>query len=204
MHLAQINTLRFGCLGAAAGLHFATLDAARAACPNAIAVFLDDGSDAADGTPVNTDPYRPPKPVTAAGGYVVRAGAAGPEVLLIERRGAWDLPKGKLDDGESVEACAVREVQEEVGIEVLRVVRPLGTTIHGYPERDVYRVKTTHWFLMATPERTFTPQAEEDITAVAWVPWAEAGARLGFESLRRHHAAVGEAVRTAVTGGTKS
>lgn len=208
MQLAQINMLRFGCLPAGdaplrEALH-ASLDAARAACPDRIAVYEAEDVEAGRALrPVNADPYAPPKPVTAAGGYVVRVGAQGPEVLLIERRGVWDLPKGKLDDGESIEACAVREVQEEVGIASLRVVRPLGATVHGYPEKGVYRVKTTHWFLMTTPERDFTPQAEEDITSVAWVPWAAAGARLGFESLRRHHAAV-PAAAVEAAGGTKS
>lgn len=216
MDLAQINLLRFACIADAALLPPAvedvraadihtTLAAAAAACTGRIAVFDADRL-AAEGPAAavaNLSPYRPPKPVTAAGGYVVRRGAAGPEVLLIHRRGVWDLPKGKLDAGETVEACALREVREEVGIAALRLVRPLGTTIHGYPEKQKYRVKTTHWFLMMTPETAFTPQAEEDITAVAWTAWAEAGARLGFESLRRHHAAVTDAVLQAVQAGTK-
>jgi 8-oxo-dGTP pyrophosphatase MutT (NUDIX family) len=116
------------------------------------------------------------------------------EVLLIFRRGAWDLPKGKLDPGETPEAGALREVAEEVGVglETLRLLRPLGVTVHGYPhpKRPTYAVKTTHWFAMATDAAGFRPQAEEDIEAVAWAPWAAAGARLGFESLRRHHAAL--------------
>jgi len=126
--------------------------------------------------------------LTAAGGYVVREGAAGPEVLLIFRRGAWDLPKGKLDPGETVEACALREVREEVGIGELRVLAPAGATVHGYPEGGRYLVKTTHWFFMRTPERDFTPEEREGIEQVAWVLWAEARRRLGYESLRRHMA----------------
>ncbi len=136
--------------------------------------------------------YRPPKPVAAAGGYVVRRGAAGVEVLLIFRRGAWDLPKGKLDKGERPEDGALREVSEEVGVPLdgLRLVGSLGSTLHGYPhpKRDSYAVKTTYWYAMTTTAEGFTPQAEEGIEAVAWVPWTEAGERLGFESLRRHHA----------------
>lgn len=211
MDLAQINTLRFGCLGDCAETLYDTLREAQAACADRIAVYdavrLEEDAGA---PPENVSPYLPPKPVTAAGGYVVRLGEGGPEVLLIHRRGAWDLPKGKLDAGETVEACALREVREEVGVRTLRIVRPLGTTVHGYPEKGRYRVKTTHWFLMTTPEEAFTPQAEEDIVEVAWTPWAAAAERLGFESLRRHHAAVGGAVEAAVdalrraAGGTKS
>lgn len=134
----------------------------------------------------NLDPYRPPAPVTAAGGYVVRRTAKGLELLLIFRRGVWDLPKGKQDEGETVKACALREVQEEIGVEHLRLLQSLGSTVHGYPDGDVYSVKTTHWFLMQTPETDFTPQVKEGIERVAWVPWPEAQEHLGYETLRRH------------------
>ena len=139
---------------------------------------------------LNLDPYLPPKAVVAGGGYVVRPGRKGPDVLLIYRRGAWDLPKGKRDAGETVEACALREVREEVGIgEALEIVEPLGPTVHTYPEKGKYRIKTTHWFLMRTSQAAFTPQRDEGIEAVAWVPWAEAKGRVGFETLRQHMAA---------------
>jgi 8-oxo-dGTP pyrophosphatase MutT (NUDIX family) len=133
-----------------------------------------------------SDAYRAPKPVEAAGGYVMRLGAAGPDVLLIFRRGVWDLPKGKRDGGETVRACAAREVREEVGVAKLRVARALGTTLHGYPLTKRYAVKTTHWFAMTTEQSAFTPQAEEDIEQVAWVPLAEVPDRLGFDTLRAH------------------
>lgn len=132
----------------------------------------------------NLDPFLPAAPVTAAGGLVLRHDAGEPLLLLIYRRGAWDLPKGKLDPGETIEACALREVREEVGIETLRIVRPAGTTVHGYPEDGRYLVKTTWWYLMETPERDFTPEEREGIEAVEWVPWGEATERLGYESLR--------------------
>ncbi len=138
------------------------------------------------GALANADPYIPPVPVTAAGGYVIRPGAREPEVLLIFRRGVWDLPKGKCDPGETVPDCAVREVCEEVGAKAVRLVAPVGTTLHGYPRRGRYEVKTTHWYLMTTDSTHFTPQAEEDIEAVAWVPWSEARLRVGYATLRRH------------------
>lgn len=136
---------------------------------------------------LNLRPYAPPRAVRAAGGYVVRGGSVEPEVLLIRRRGVWDLPKGKCDSGEKMEACALREVAEEVGATSLEIVEPLGQTIHGYLERGYFAVKKTRWFLMGTAQETFTPQAEEDITDVAWVGWAEAGRRLHFETLQAHH-----------------
>ena len=114
------------------------------------------------------------------------------ELLLIFRRGAWDLPKGKLDPGETVREAAHREVCEEVGIKrkKLTVTADLGETVHGYvwAKREVYAVKTTRWFAMTTTAERFKPETREGIEAVAWVPWQEAGERLGFETLRAHHA----------------
>ncbi|HMO32364.1 MAG TPA: NUDIX hydrolase [Lacibacter sp.] len=105
--------------------------------------------------------------ITAAGGAVQNA--AG-EVLLIHRRGKWDLPKGKQDSGESLEACALREVEEETGLRGVELVRPLTVTYHAYDEYGKHFLKDTHWYLMRVQEaQEGVPQAEEDITAVRWV-----------------------------------
>lgn len=143
----------------------------------------------------NVDPYRPPRPVTAGGGYV---GCAAPEdvaLLVIHRRGVWDLPKGMKDPGESIEACARREVCEEVGIDTLTLRRSLGTTQHGYPDGDAYAVKTTHWYLMQTPERSFEPERREGIRRVAAGRWGVARRHIGYDTLRRHMDRVEGAVR---------
>ena len=144
---------------------------------------------------LNLKPYRPPLAIEAAGGYVVRRTKKGNvKVLTIFRRGAWDLPKGKLDPGETPEEGALREVSEEVGIPLrkLTLVRPLGVTLHGYilPRKRRFAVKTTHWYAMTTPVREFKPQKSEGIEAVAWMTWKKAKKRLGYESLRRHLAAL--------------
>ena len=165
---------------------YATLADAERACGEGERLLVVEG----DGAMPNRDPYLPPAPVTAAGGYVVRRDGDEVLLLLIYRRGAWDLPKGKLDPGETVAECAVREVQEEVGIDELRIIGEAGTTVHGYPEDGRYLVKTTYWYFMETPERDFTPEEREGIEQVAWVPWAEAEGQLGYESLRRHTASL--------------
>ena len=146
----------------------------------------------------NVTPYRPPAPVAAGGGYV---GCPLPDdvaLLVIFRRGVWDLPKGTQDPGESIEACARREVQEEVGIERLRVVGGLGTTQHGYPDGDRYAVKTTHWHLMRTPERAFEPDRREGIRRVTRGRWPVARAHMGYDTLRRHMDRVAGTVRAAL------
>lgn len=144
---------------------------------------------------LNLDPYVDPQPVTAAGGFVMRGIAEELEILLIFRRGVWDVPKGKLDSGESIEECATREVCEEVGIGAVTITAPLGQTIHGYRDGDAYAVKTTHWFAMTTDAVHFTPQRKEKIERVAWVPIPDARQRLGFETLRRHLNAVEDVLK---------
>ena len=144
---------------------------------------------------LNAKPFRPPLALEAAGGYVVRRTKKGNlKVLTIFRRGVWDLPKGKLDPAESPEDGALREVSEEVGIPKtsLTLLKPLGITLHGYllPRKRRFAVKTTHWYAMTTDVREFKPQKAEGIEAVTWMKWKEAKAQLGYESLRRHMAAL--------------
>jgi 8-oxo-dGTP pyrophosphatase MutT (NUDIX family) len=136
----------------------------------------------------NVAPYRPPVAMRAAGGYVVPAHPPTPvpTVCAIYRRGAWDLPKGKQDAGESVVECALREVREEIGIKEITLHAPLGITSHGYATAQQYAVKTTHWFLMRTPACTFAPQAAEGIRRATWARWPVLHAHIGYASLRRH------------------
>jgi 8-oxo-dGTP pyrophosphatase MutT (NUDIX family) len=202
-----------GLSGAEAPLRLhADLAAARAATTGPILVVAPDALDSppspeaappqVDALPPaalqNLAPYRPPRPVTAAGGYVVCPRPAGVALLLIHRRGVWDLPKGKQDPGEDVPACALREVQEEVGIDELRLGPHLGSTLHGYPDGDAYAVKTTHWYLMRTPERTFKPERREGIRRVAWATWPVARRHIGYDTLRRHMSRVEADVRAAL------
>ena len=92
-------------------------------------------------------------------------------LLLIFRRGKWDLPKGKLDDGEDLETCAVREVNEETGLENVKIEKPLCITYHTYHQDGKHILKESHWFLMkAKKQNNLLPQLEEDIDKCEWVP----------------------------------
>ncbi|MDZ4681496.1 MAG: NUDIX domain-containing protein [Saprospiraceae bacterium] len=107
------------------------------------------------------------KLIEAAGGLVLNP--AG-EILFIYRRGFWDLPKGKIDEGESPSEAAVREVHEETGIKQLNLGAELKITYHTYREKDGRRIlKRTYWYRMKTETLELHPQAEEDIEEAIWM-----------------------------------
>ena len=134
---------------------------------------------------INLEPFLEVKPVLAAGGVVLRKHPGGkPDVLMIYRNKVWDLPKGKQEKGETAEETAMREVREEVGIRAVRLIKQLGTTVHGYERKGEYHVKTTYWYQMATPEKQFKPQAEENIEKAGWVPWDKSLEVVGYPTLK--------------------
>lgn len=103
----------------------------------------------------------------AAGGLITNP--AG-EVLMIFRRGKWDLPKGKWDDGETIEECAVREVREETGLHSIALGPKITETFHYYPHKGRKVLKHSHWYKMDfTGTELTVPQIEEDIMDIEWV-----------------------------------
>jgi 8-oxo-dGTP pyrophosphatase MutT (NUDIX family) len=105
-----------------------------------------------------------------AGGGLVLNDEGG--LLMIFRRDKWDLPKGKLDAGETIEQCAVREVKEETGLAAVEHGELIGITYHEYfdPYLKEEVVKESHWYAMrARGEQLLVPQTEEDITEIKWV-----------------------------------
>jgi 8-oxo-dGTP pyrophosphatase MutT (NUDIX family) len=109
--------------------------------------------------------------IKAAGGLVTNQ---TDEVLLIFRRGKWDLPKGKLDEGENLEQCAVREVEEETGLRNITLLSPLMITYHTYHEGSKFILKESHWYNMkVSGEQKLIPQLEEEIHEIKWVKKTE-------------------------------
>lgn len=109
--------------------------------------------------------------IVAAGGLVYNEQQ---EVMLIHRKGRWDLPKGKLDEGETLEQCAVREVGEETGVENTVVEKLLQVTYHCYHERGKHNLKESHWYVLKAPAKSpLKPQTEEDIEQCLWVPFGD-------------------------------
>ena len=107
------------------------------------------------------------KILPAAGGLVFNEDK---EILMIYRRGFWDLPKGKVEKDETIEAAAIREVQEETGIKHVELGPKLVDTYHTYFSKSGKRIlKLSHWFLMFTSDRVLIPQVEEDIEKAIWI-----------------------------------
>lgn len=110
-------------------------------------------------------------PVEAAGGAVEDEQG---RLLVIHRRGHWDLPKGKLDPAEDHATAAVREVQEECGLQRLVIVEELPETWHTYTEKGRGCLKRTRWFRMrASSAETLVAQHEEDIDEARWASRGE-------------------------------
>jgi len=126
--------------------------------------------------------------ITAAGGILFRKEPQGVQLLLIYRNGVWDLPKGKLEPGESIAECAAREVQEEVGLNNTPLVEAnLGTTEHSYVQNGVSFDKVTYWFVMSLNDDPgqFKPQKEEGIEEVKWASTELAYESVGYDNLKQ-------------------
>ncbi|MBP9793676.1 MAG: NUDIX domain-containing protein [Flavobacterium sp.] len=92
------------------------------------------------------------------------------EVLFIFRAGKWDLPKGGMNKNEEIENTAMREVEEETGVNGLKITDKLQKTYHVFKRNGKYRLKITQWFEMHTDfEGTPVGQIEEGIEKVAWL-----------------------------------
>ncbi|PWT70400.1 MAG: NUDIX hydrolase [Bacteroidetes bacterium] len=114
--------------------------------------------------------------VKAGGGLVLNE---NDEILFMCRRKKWDLPKGKLDKGETIEECALREVKEETGLNKVKLKKPLTVTYHTYDENGKHILKESHWFLMeATGKQEMKPQVEEQITELRWTDQKQVGKML--------------------------
>lgn len=105
--------------------------------------------------------------VEVAGGGLVRDRRG--RSLLFWRRGAWDMPKGHVEPGETLQQCALREVQEETGLEHLSLGEPICTTYHTWRKGDKLILKESHWYRMTlTEDEPVKVQTEEDIVRARW------------------------------------
>jgi 8-oxo-dGTP pyrophosphatase MutT (NUDIX family) len=107
------------------------------------------------------------KHIEAAGGVVYNQKN---EVLFIFRRDFWDLPKGKIDKGETPEIAAIREIQEETGLNIVTFrSKKAYNTYHTYIHKEKRVLKKTYWYACETPELELVPQTTEDIEKAVWI-----------------------------------
>lgn len=105
--------------------------------------------------------------IVAAGGTVFNKKN---ELLVIYRLDKWDLPKGKLEKGEDIPTCAIREVEEECNVDGLTIIKELESTYHCYFHKNKWVLKRTYWFNMKTEyDGKLIPQTEEGIEKVTWL-----------------------------------
>jgi 8-oxo-dGTP pyrophosphatase MutT (NUDIX family) len=105
------------------------------------------------------------KLIYAAGGLI----ESKSKILFIYRLNTWDLPKGKLELGESPHEAAIRECEEECGITQLSICNELPSTYHIYKYKGKFALKKTFWFSMTTKHKgILVPQIEEKIEKVEW------------------------------------
>jgi 8-oxo-dGTP pyrophosphatase MutT (NUDIX family) len=127
--------------------------------------------------------------IPAAGGVVIRTG----KILFIFRNKKWDLPKGKIDAGETPREAALREVAEECGIAGHKIEKQLPSTFHIFksPYKKLpgeWIFKETFWFEMEyLAAENGTPQTEENITEIRWFQSDNLGTVLAntYANLRR-------------------
>ena len=108
------------------------------------------------------------KLIEAAGGLVKNLKTN--HFLFIFRNKKWDLPKGRINKNEAVKNAAIREVEEETGVENLSIIKPLETTYHIFKKNRKYRLKKTFWYLMNTDYvGKLAPETKEGIEEAIWI-----------------------------------
>jgi 8-oxo-dGTP pyrophosphatase MutT (NUDIX family) len=132
-------------------------------------------------------PTVPTKREVSAGGVVYRRSEDGIEIVLASRRTrrgelAWGLAKGGIEDDESMEDAAVREVREETGL-VAEIEASLGETRYFYVWEDVRIRKTVHFFLMRHTGGDIDDR-DDEMEEIRWFPLERALKRAAYRGER--------------------
>lgn len=108
--------------------------------------------------------------IESAGGLVCNKNH---HILLMFKRGKWDMPKGRIDLGQTKTEAALREVEEETGLKAdkLNIKGKLVSTWHTTSHNNIKYLKKTHWYLMQYngADDDTAPQVEEGIIDCRWI-----------------------------------
>lgn len=104
--------------------------------------------------------------IEAAGGIVKNTKTDA--LLFILRNGVWDIPKGKIELGETPKEAAIREINEECGMNNLKIESALAPTYHIYFAYGKHWIKKTYWYTLSSPQKEVVPQVEEGISEIKW------------------------------------
>ncbi len=107
------------------------------------------------------------KKIEASGGLV----QSESKFLFIKRNGYWDIPKGKLEKNENPLEAAVREIEEECGLDSPKIKEHLLDTWHTYVHKGKRVLKKTYWYWLEESDKktNLIPQEEEGITEVVYL-----------------------------------
>ncbi|MBD3379215.1 MAG: NUDIX domain-containing protein [Candidatus Omnitrophica bacterium] len=120
----------------------------------------------------------------AAGGVVFRITDGKVKILLVkDKYGHWTWPKGHLERGETPEEGALREISEETGQTLTKIISRVGEQKYHYSLEEETIEKVVHLFLVESSEAVISLQ-EEELDAAEWLSPAEALERIEYEGSR--------------------
>ena len=119
-----------------------------------------------------------------AGGIVFRHGEKGIEILLIQdAKDRWTIPKGHIEEGETAQQTARREIGEEAGLKDVDILGWLGKIHFRYRRIDKLVLMTTQIYLVRAKGDTNAIQKEEWMNGIKWFPFHEALDAIEYEDI---------------------
>lgn len=122
---------------------------------------------------------------TTSGGIIFRRSPKNEvEILLIQdAKNRWTIPKGHVEPGEEPRATAEREIQEETGLEVMKVFNWLGKVNFRYRRNQTLVLMTMHIYLVKALGDTNKFKPEDWLNGIQWFPAQQAIDKIEYEDI---------------------